>query len=868
MDLTSAAMPQAPFSTMRQVSDDYRPNPDTYDEMMTADGEIRPHWQPFLSWLQNLPPDELERRWGRVERILFENGLTFSPTIEPQRTERAWSLDAIPLILPQQEWRGLEAGLIQRARLLNALLADLYGPQRLLLDGTLPAPLVYGNPQFLRPCHNVEARNGIFLNYFAADLGRSPDGRWWVLNDRCQAPEGGGFALENRIAMTHGFQEQFRDNNVQRLAAFFLAMRDGHMSLVAHDNPRVVVLSPGPSRPNYMAHSYLSRYLGYTLAEGADLTLRDNRVYLKTLDGLKLVEVLLRWVASDACDPLELRNDSPFGVPGLVHAARAGNVACANALGSGLVESEALMAFLPTLCQRLLGEDLLLPPIATWWCGQKEAQDYVLDNLDGLYVKRAFERRSVRQPTSPAPTVNDGVDRDTFMERIRDRGFDYVAKEPMTLSTTPSWIDGRLQPAPVILRTFVVHTGDGYAVMPGGLARISSTSDSRDTALQYGGGSKDTWIVSEEPVPQSTAAQRARLGVVELRRTGKDLPSRAADNLFWLGRYAERAEDTMRVLHSIMARLIEDARPLDDLPAMQRVLRPLAEKAELTESGGKPGKTVIKGDIRTVLARLMYDKEPSFGLVDTLGNLQRTATLARDRLSVSAWWNLRRLAVDQFPPPQPTLSDKFEGIDLANSIDALGEGLRTLSAFSGLEMENMTRSHGWRFLDMGRRIERGFHIVETLQGLLGGGDAEEDGSLVFLLELADSIMTYRARYAATPFLTPVLDLLLLDETNPRSVAFQVAALAEHIDQLPRDHSHPIRGPDQRVVMAVLTDLRLSDAITLSEKTRRKHRKQLEDLLDRVSNALGALSEILTRTYFSHAEEAREAVTGHRIGSPI
>ncbi|HKJ75161.1 MAG TPA: circularly permuted type 2 ATP-grasp protein, partial [Alphaproteobacteria bacterium] len=241
MDLSSAAMSQAPFSSMRQVSAEYRPNPDAFDEMMTPQGDIRPHWQPFISWLQNLPADELERRWSRVERILFENGLAFSATVEPQSTARNWSLDAIPLILPQQEWRQLEAGLVQRARLLNALLADLYGPQRLLLDGTLPAALVYGNPQFLRPCHNIEARDGIFLNYYAADLGRSPDGKWWVLNDRCQAPEGGGFALENRIAMSHGFQEQFRDNNVQRLAAFFLAMRDGHMSLVGHDNPRVVV---------------------------------------------------------------------------------------------------------------------------------------------------------------------------------------------------------------------------------------------------------------------------------------------------------------------------------------------------------------------------------------------------------------------------------------------------------------------------------------------------------------------------------------------------------------------------------------------------------------------------------------------------
>ena len=842
---------------MAAIRDGYRPPAGTYDELMAPDGAVRPHWVRFVRSLQALAPAQLAERWSKVERLLYENGITYNVHIDGEGTDRPWELDAVPFLIAPDDWRALEAGLIQRARLLNTILADLYGPQRLLRDGSLPAALVFGNPQFLRPCHGIAPRDGTYLHFYAVDLGRGPDGRWWVLSDRCEAPEGVGFALENRIVLSHCFREEFRDNQVHRLAGFFQAMHERLVALSGRDDPRIVLLTPGPLEPSYFAHAYLARYLGYTLAEGGDLMARDSRVYLKTLDGLQPVDLILRRMPGEDCDPLELRGDSLLGVPGLVETARAGNVVIANALGSGLVESAAITPFLPGLCRHLLGEDLRLPTIATWWCGQPGPRDHVAANLDRLLVRPAFARRSLLG-RARAPQPFEG-DRDALVQRLMARGYDYIGQEPATLSTAPVWSDGRLGPAPMTLRVFVSAVADGYSVMPGGLARVSGADDPVDA----GAGSKDTWVLSDRPV-SAFSRLPAQLTAVALRRTGKDLPSRAADNLFWLGRYAERAEGTMRLLRSVIVRLTEDSRPMNDLAALERVLAPLLAKAHLAT--GSDGGTVAERTavLRRQLATLMYGVGCPYGIVESLGHLHRTAALVRDRLSLDAWRILSELQPDRYG----RLWGSSEGAaetDLGYAQEALDQGIRALAAFSGMEMENMTRSHGWRFLDMGRRIERGVHMIEALQGLLGAENLEEDGSLVLLLDIADSFMTYRSRYLTTPLLAPVLDLLLMDETNPRSVGFQIAALARHIEQLPRDRDRPERSAEQRIVMATLTELRLSDISALCKRSRRGRRTRLHVLLDTLAKAMPELSEVISRAYFSHAEDAGTALSLQRPG---
>ena len=854
MTATSQTSDRFPSARLHEL---YRPLPGIHDEMIAADGSIRPHWARFLDGLEDMSDGELGRRWRLAERLLHENGLTYTADASADRSDRPWDLDFVPVLIGADEWRMLEQGLIQRARLLNAILADLYGPQTLLRDGQLPAAVVLGNPQFLHPCHGFRQRGGLYLHVYAADLGRGPDGLWWVLADRTQAPSGVGFALENRVILSRCFPEMFRDLHVRRLANYFQSMHESLVAGAPRENPRVVLLSPGPGAEGYFAHAYLSRYLGYTLVEGGDLTVRDNRLFLKSVDGLKPVDLILRRMDAEECDPLELRSNSMLGVAGLLQAIRAGNVIVANALGSGLVETKAMMPFLQPLCRRLFSEDLRLPNTATWWCGDEQVRDHVLDNLDRLSINSAFKRRSLlSRTTSVVPGASlASRERLAIIEQIATRGHEYVAQELVSLSTTPAWTANGLQPRPMTLRVFLAATRDGgYAVMPGGLTRVSASRDARAIALHRGDGTKDTWVLSDEPVTSSFTLLRSPLSYVKPNRTGKDLPSRAADNLFWLGRYAERSEDIMRVLRSVVRRLTDDASPVDNVAAMRRVLRVLFEKGDSTPPAG--GRSAGANEtLEQQLAALMFDPDLPYGLPETLGDLHRTAGLVRDRLSVDAWRTLGRLHAKAIlhshhlgAPPRP--------LELGGALEILDDSLRTLAAFSGMEMENMTRNHGWRFLDVGRRLERAQHLIDLLRSLLARGNPAEDGSLILLLELADSTMTYRSRYLTTPMLPPVIDLLLLDETNPRSVAFQVTAIVEHVEQLPRNTDEHVRTPQQRLMLSLLTEVRLAEIAPLCDEDSEGRRGALEALLDKIGAGLPHLSEIITRDYFSHAEARR------------
>lgn len=849
----SKAPPVAP-SEAGGLLRSYQPLRGIFDELLGENGEIRPQWRRFIEVLESLPSRELSRRWRLAERLLHENGLTY--TLDPGG-ERPWELDFVPLVISAEEWREIEAGLIQRACLLNAILADLYGPQTLLREGRLPAALVYGNPHFLRPCHGINPKHGTYLHFYAADLGRGADGRWRVLGDRTQAPSGVGYALENRIVLARCLPELFRTCHVHRLAAYFQTAHDGFVHRTARENPRIVLMTPGPSSEGYFAHAYLARYLGYTLAEGGDLTVRDNRVYLKSVDGLKLVDLIMRRVDSEDCDPLELRIDSVLGVAGLLQAARAGSVTVANALGSGVIETKAIMRFLPELCQHILGEDLRLSSTPTWWCGLDNDRQRVFERLDSLAIDGAFMRRPL---LSAAEGIVLGGDlnrdeREAVRRRLHTRGHQFVAQDVVTLSTTPVWANDRLEPRSMSVRVFLAAKDGTYTVMPGGLTRVASSRSAHAISLHRGQGTKDTWVMSDEPVPSITLL-RSPLSYARPKRTGKDLPSRAADNLFWLGRYAERTENVVRALRSVVSRLTEDAAPASDFGALRGILRVLLERGE--------GALAYVGDWRMSaqpsmlerkLATLMFDRGCSYGLQESLDHLHRTASLVRDRLSADAWSTLSRLYAKS--SGRVDVGEPVSGrIDMGEALEILDDAVRSLSAFSGMEMENMTRNHGWRFLDMGRRVERALHLAELLRSLIARGDPEADGSLVLILELADSIMTYRSRYLTTPMVPPVIDLLVMDETNPRSIAFQMSVLADHVDQLPRDSDVHVRTPQQREVLSLVTEIRLSEIAELCHQDSDGRRSALDLLLRRIVTTMPRLSELISRDYFSHAEVRR------------
>ncbi|HEX7669723.1 MAG TPA: circularly permuted type 2 ATP-grasp protein, partial [Polyangiaceae bacterium] len=763
------------------------------DEVFDASGRPHAHCGDMIHAMASLGAEEMQRRWDQARRLIRDNGVTYNVYGDPRGMDRPWELDPVPLVLPAAEWAAVARGLAQRAELLNRILLDLYGAQTLLTRGLLPPELVLGSPGFLRPLCGLPLPGNVALHLSAADLARGPDGGFRVLGDRTQAPSGAGYALENRIVLSRTVPRIFRDCRVQRLAAHFRALRDTLRGLAprSRESPRIVLLTPGPHNETYFEHAYLARYLGFALVEGADLTVRDRRVYMKTLGGLERVDVILRRLDDAFCDPLSLRSESSIGVAGLVHAIRAGNVAVANALGTGLIETPAILGFLPKLCRELLGEELRLPSVPTFWCGEQGAFDYVVDNLETLVVKPTFWTPSAFEPVF-AGRLSE-ADRGALRDRIRARPEAFVAQEQVELSTAPAWVKGRLEPRHVTLRAYVASTPQGYHVLPGGLARVSATEESLVVSMQRGAGSKDLWVLAEDEEVSPVTLLRTSSQRIEIVRSGGDLPSRVADNLFWLGRYMERAEGTVRLLRSLLARLTDDSVP-GDVPELPALLLALEVNGDF-EPGTLTATPSRAGGID--LAGVLFADHPAHALRATVIAAHRAGSVVRDRLSSDTWrviGLIHRLLDD---------ASRRSSFFLADAFDLLGELLLLFSALSGLSRENMTHGPGWRFYDMGRRVERLHHTVRLLRGILVPVADEDAPTLEALLEIADSTITYRTRYLGTVEAAAVLDLLLTDETSPRSIAYQLAALDEHVRILPRAHRSPLRPEEERIVLGVL-----------------------------------------------------------------
>ncbi|MEX2617848.1 MAG: circularly permuted type 2 ATP-grasp protein [Alphaproteobacteria bacterium] len=829
------------------LANGYWPVEGAYDEMVDANGNVRPHWRAVLDELDATRRVELEGAWETAQRLIRENGTTYNVYDEENGGARPWRMDPVPFIIDAAEWRQLEAGLTQRATLLNAIVADLYGPQTLLREGRIPPAIIFENPNFLRPLHGVVPPGNVHLQFMAVDLARAANNTWWVVSDRTQAPSGAGYALENRLVMRRSLPTVFRNAPVQRLAAFFQAFSDNLVAQTGRENPLIVLMTPGPSNETFFEHAYLARYLGYPLVEGADLTVRDSRVYLKTLSGLRQVDLIYRRVDGDFCDPLELRTESLLGVAGLVAAVRAGNVVVANSLGSGIVECEALMGFLPGLCRHLLGDDLILPSVATWWCGQEKERDFVLNNLDNLVLRPTFSNRTILTDRmhSVLPQQLSDPDRRAIVERLVSRERDFIGQEVLPLSTTPAWRDGGLRPSPMMLRVFICADGGGYRVMPGGLTRISDEPYTHAVSMQQGDASKDTWVLSDGPV-----STFSRLPVLEggsvLRRSGENIPSRVADNLLWLGRYAERTESTVRLMRSLIRRMLGEVGATDDPVILRRLIGILTGLGYLPKRSARRAESAGLSAFEREIGNLLFDRNVNNGLLSLLGNLMRTASLVRDRLSEDAWQILdmpHRLAA-RYAGMAPI------GIDNAHAF--LNELLRLLTAFNGMQMENMTRSVGWRLLDVGRRIERSGHTAILIRELAGAGNPESDGGLDLLLELGDSTMTYRTRYLTTAQFAPVLDLLMCDETNPRSLIFQANVLNEHIAALPRDVRMATLTNQEYLVEEMRSSLKLAMVYELADsRDSRGRRVKLDRFLRRQQEMAVMLSDDISRAYFTH-----------------
>lgn len=820
---------------MSDLLDALTPSPATWHEMLAGDGSVRPHWQELLAHLQRSGPQQSAQRQSLLNRQLRENGVTYNIYADPDGADRPWELDLLPQIIPAAEWDELARGIAQRARLLNDVLADIYGPQQLIGEGLLPAELVFGHNNFLWPCQGIQVPEQTWLHVYAADVARGPDGRWWVTADRTQAPSGAGYALENRTVVSRAFPELYRDLHVQHLAGFFRTLQQSLARLApsGRETPLVVLLTPGRFNESWFEHLFLARQLGYPLVEGSDLTVRDGTVYLKTLGGLRRVHAILRRLDDDFCDPLELRTDSALGVPGLLDAVRQGRVLVANALGSGVLESPGLPGFLPAISQRLLGEELILPSIASWWCGEPAALEQAIEKMPDLLFKPAFPSQSF-QPLLGRDL--DAVQRQALAERLRARPYAYVAQELAQLSQAPVWQGAGLEDRPVGMRVYAVASAEGWRVLPGGLTRVAAQADAEVVSMQRGGASKDTWVLGERPARGEQWQASRPLGVADLVRADPYLPSRVVENLFWFGRYCERCDASARLLRILLGRYLDGDSPQALEAAVQ-----LAEALELLPQ---------EGSLDTRLRMALLDPGWGFSLRASLQRLQWAAGQVRGKLSRENWQALSELQREA-----QRLDDL--SADFTELLDFLNRLILSMAALSGFALDDMTRDEGWRFLLTGRRIERLHALSSSLAGFLRGPAASDQAGLEWLLELANSSITYRSRYLAVAQLVPALDLLLLDEQNPHGVLFQLRSLLRSLERLRCPAEAGLVGLAERLTHF---DLRSLEDSLFGESSLHAVLEGLATLLEQIAEGAEIAAERLALRHFAHVDISQQTVS--------
>ena len=813
-----------------------------YNEAFDPSGIPRPAWQSLVDAASRTPFSEFVHRSALANQLVAENGVTFNIFQDGTQSQRPWQLDLIPYVIAAAEWRKLEAGLKQRASLMNWIVRDCHGERSLIRQGVLPPEVLFANPGFLRPFSGMH-QVGPSIISAAAELARDRFGQWYVMADRAESPAGAAFALENRIVVSRTIPPVFQEQPVQRLAPFFMRVQNTLRRLGNRlaENPRIVLLSPGAKYPYYFEDVYLARYLGYSLVEGADLAVRDNRVYLKTLAGLVPIDVIVSRGVERGIDPLELGGGEPHGVPGLLRVQRGGRVVIANLPGSGLIESPIFMAFLPELCRRCLGEDLQLPSIATWWCGDPEQWQYVREHLSDLVIKPSFQASGSEEIL---PRELSGEQRRRLIEKMSARPHHYVAQELIERSAVPIFHKGEVGVGHVALRTFLVADGDHYSVMPGGLARVALTGDPMELSVSAGVSSKDVWVLADGPVePMSLLTAEDK--PVPLRRTSAIFPSRVADDLFWFGQSLDRADFLSRLLRAVIERLTSEASA--DSPELPSLVRALADQGQVEASFAIESLSVPLPNLATTLPGMVADVDEVRGLTAAMSELLRLASLERLWMSPDTYRKVREAAERYQSVAMPGWGGLIDLLDAVNHV------ILDLSAVSGLIHDGMIRGPAWHVMDLGRRIERVRDTASLLRSLLSHCGKLDRPVLRALLEVIDCRMAYRSRYLENVQQNAVLDLCLTDETCPRSIASQLIALSEHVDALPGEGQSLLRTEEKRIVMESVHAVRMISSQQLEDPAA----KEILHLLSEMEPRMKQLSDELTRKYLLHSGAPRQ-----------
>lgn len=824
----------------------------------TAAPALAPSWSRFFEFLGGDGFDDLNHRSDNLRRQLRDNGVTYNVYADADGPQRPWSLDLFPLLLSARDWAQIESGIGQRARLLERIMADVYGPQQLLARGLLPPALVQGHPGYLRAMQGVLPAGGTFLHIAAFDLARGPDGHWWVVSQSTQTPSGLGYLLENRRAISRLFPQAFGEMNVQRLAASYKALIDGMKAMSPArsrgEDSHIVLLTPGPYNETYFEHAYLARYLGLTLVEGSDLLVRGDKLYLKTLQGLEPVHGLLKRLDDEFLDPLELRSDSTLGVPGLLQVIRAGNVLVANAPGSAFLESSALLGFLPALSRHLLGQPLALPSLATWWCGEPAALRDVLPHLEDHVIKGTY----------PAPGMASVIaqtlsrrERDEWAARLARRGDDYTVQAYLPLSQTPTWHGERIAPRSALLRVFAVSDGAGaWQVLPGGLARLAGPHDNT-ASMQQGGSSADVWVLAEPGLAAHAATTGAQAQpAAALTRHKRPVTSRAAENLFWLGRYTERTENAIRLAQLGLQSLSGEDQSSQPLLAW---LSELAMKNGLVPDAVPPATRARRVFERSLIASLA-DTGQAASVGHSLRALKGAASAVRERLSQEQWHVIVRAEADffkrceSFSGPAHPASQALE-YSSVEALRALESASGFLAAMTGAQTDRMTRDDGWRLLSAGRHLERLNTLAAALILGFETGAVHDEGGFDAIIALFDSTITFHARYQQQRDVPALLDLLVLDRDNPRSLGWVAETLRGRLAKLAQNTADtPQPAVDLAPALPDPGSWRLAELCAPGHDT-------LLAQLAQCCRAAFELSDTLSGRYFSHV-----AADEHSLGA--
>ena len=842
---------------------------------IAASASLTGAWSQFFEYISDDGALNLKQRSSSVERQIRDNGVTYNVYADEGGPQRPWSLDLFPLIIEPDHWRQIEAGVTQRMRLLERVMADVYGPQQLLAQGLLPPALVQGHPGYLRAMHGVKPVGGTYLHIAAFDLARGPDGNWWVISQRCQAPSGLGYLLENRLAISGQFPQAFQAMRVQRLAGTYRALMESlkQMSPAGADS-HLALLTPGPYNETYFEHAYLARYLGLTLVEGSDLIVRDERLYLKTLKGLVPVHGLLKRVDDEYLDPLELRPDSTLGVPGLLQAIRAGHVLVANAPGSAFLESPALLGFLPALSQHLLGEELQLPALPTWWCGERSAMDEALPRLRDCAIK----------PTYPGSPTHDSFysvmgqtlspsELDEWAGRIVRQNDEHTVQAYLPLSQMPTWQtaepdastngtnepNGQVVPRSVVLRVFAVSDGpQSWRVLPGGLARVAG-AEAEIATMQRGGSSADVWALTRGEVDRTTLLQ-PHMTPASMALRKRLVTSRAAENLFWLGRYTERAENAIR-----LARLTLEGLNGEDQSSFP-LLAWFSKMAVVNTLvlPGVPAATHARRVFERSLISSLGSTEGATSVGYYLRALKMTGATVRERLSQEHWRVIVRAEEELFARCAAHASRG--DYSSQEALQVLKSASDHMSAITGAQTDRMTRDDGWRLLSIGRHIERLSFLASALLRGLETGSVHTDGGFEAMISLFDSTITFHAQYQQSRDLAALIDLLVLDRDNPRSLAWVAHTLRGRLAKLAGCEPDALSAISMRVPdpaawsLAQLCETQPLEATPGNEAgTEPGYYFALNDLLLQCTGAAFNVSDAISTTYFTHSGETKQSV---------